>query len=125
LRPGAITEEMIKKSIGFLPLQPTDANSDIRVSGSLEKHYAPAAHVILDRTPLAGQGFIAISDLETPNGVTRLAAPKNADEFARDIYMALRKADELGLVEVVVEQPQGDGLAIAIRDRLMRASNGR
>jgi L-threonylcarbamoyladenylate synthase len=124
-RPGAITEEMIKKSIGFLPLKPTDATSDIRVSGSLEKHYAPAAHVILDRTPLAGQGFIAISDIETPNGVTRLAAPKNADEFARDIYMALRKADELGLVEVVVEQPQGDGLAIAIRDRLMRASNGR
>jgi L-threonylcarbamoyladenylate synthase len=125
LRPGAITEEMIKKSIGFLPLKPTDANSDIRVSGSLEKHYAPAAHVILDRTPLAGQGFIALSDIETPNGVTRLAAPKSADEFARDIYMALRKADELGLVEVVVEQPQGDGLAIAIRDRLMRASNGR
>jgi hypothetical protein len=26
---------------------------------------------------------------------------------------------------VVVEQPQGDGLAIAIRDRLLRASKGR
>jgi L-threonylcarbamoyladenylate synthase len=41
------------------------------------------------------------------------------------LYSALRKADELGLIEVVVEQPQGDGLAIAIRDRLMRASKGR
>jgi len=29
------------------------------------------------------------------------------------------------LAEVVVEQPLGDGLAIAIRDRLMRASKGR
>ena len=31
----------------------------------------------------------------------------------------------MGLAEVVVEQPQGDGLAIAIRDRLERAAKGR
>ena len=91
----------------------------------MEKHYAPAAQVILDTTPIAGQGFIAASRRVTPTGVTRLAAPKNMDEFARDLYAALRKADELGLAEVVVEQPQGDGLAIAIRDRLERASKGR
>jgi L-threonylcarbamoyladenylate synthase len=91
----------------------------------LEKHYAPAAKVFLDVTPIAGQGFIAASRRVTPTGVTRLAAPKNVDEFARDLYSALRKADVLGLAEVVVEQPQGDGLAIAIRDRLKRAAQGR
>ena len=80
---------------------------------------------MLDQTPVAGQGFIASSRLVTPIGVTRLAAPKNADEFARDLYTALRKADELGLQEVVVEQPQGGGIAIAIRDRLARATAGR
>jgi L-threonylcarbamoyladenylate synthase len=126
LRPGAITAEMIEQSTG---LTPTHANSldeeEIRVSGSLEKHYAPAAKVILDQTPVAGQGYIAPSRRVTPTAVKRLAAPKNADEFARDLYAALRKADELGLAEVVVEQPQGDGLAIAIRDRLERASKGR
>jgi len=129
LRPGGINLEMIKDSTGISPIFATSnskfSTKNIRVSGSLEKHYAPAALVILDRTPLAGQGFIAMSDIETPHGVTRLAAPKNADEFARDLYSALRKADELGLVEVIVEQPQGDGLVIAIRDRLMRASKGR
>ena len=127
LRPGAITEEMIKESTGLSAIvtknsQETDS---IRVSGSLEKHYAPAAKVLLDQTPLAGQGFIASSRRVTPTGVTRLAAPKNTDEFARDLYTALRKADELGLQEVVVEQPHGDGIAVAIRDRLLRASNGR
>jgi L-threonylcarbamoyladenylate synthase len=126
LRPGAITAEMIQDATG---LTSTFANSasgeEIRVSGSLEKHYAPAARVILDQTPMAGQGFIAVSRRVTPTGVKRLAAPKNLDEFARDLYSALRKADELGLSEVVVEQPQGDGLAIAIRDRLERASKGR
>lgn len=126
LRPGAITEEMIKESTGLSELaQHTETNPTPRVSGSLEKHYAPAAKVLLDQTPVAGQGFIASSRRVTPTGVTRLAAPKNADEFARDIYSALRKADELGLQEVVVEQPQGDGIAVAIRDRLSRAARGR
>jgi L-threonylcarbamoyladenylate synthase len=126
LRPGAITEEMIKESTGLNELAPSTQNeSTPRVSGSLEKHYAPVAKVLLDQTPVAGQGFIAPSRRVTPTGVTRLAAPKNSNEFARDLYAALRKADELGLNEVVIEQPQGDGIEIAIRDRLMRASKGR
>lgn len=127
LRPGAITEEMIKESTGLSAVmtKSSEETENIRVSGSLEKHYAPAAKVLLDQTPVAGQGFIASSRRVTPTGVTRLAAPKNTDEFARDLYTALRKADELGLQEVVVEQPQGDGIATAIRDRLLRASNGR
>ena len=127
LRPGAITEEMIKESTGLSAVmtKSSEETENIRVSGSLEKHYAPAAKVLLDQTPIAGQGFIASSRRVTPTGVTRLAAPKNTDEFARDLYTALRKADDLGLQEVVVEQPQGDGIAIAIRDRLSRAARGR
>jgi L-threonylcarbamoyladenylate synthase len=126
LRPGGITPEMIQASTGLTPvIADTSDVEEIRVSGSLEKHYAPAAKVLLDQTPVAGQGFIAASRRVTPTGVKRLAAPKNINEFARDLYSALRKADELGLAEVVVEQPTGDGLAIAIRDRLMRAAKGR
>ena len=127
LRPGAITEEMIKESTGLSAImtRSSEESENIRVSGSLEKHYAPAAKVLLDQTPVAGQGFIASSRRVTPTGVTRLAAPKNTDEFARDLYTAMRKADEMGLQEVVVEQPQGDGIAIAIRDRLLRAAKGR
>jgi L-threonylcarbamoyladenylate synthase len=125
LRPGGITIEMIKDSTGKTPILAIDSIEDIRVSGSLEKHYAPAAKVILNAIPIAGQGFIALADSKTPEGTIRLAEPKNVVEFARNLYAALRKADEMGLIEVVVEQPQGDGLAIAIRDRLDRASKGR
>jgi L-threonylcarbamoyladenylate synthase len=126
LRPGAITEEMIKQSTGLSLDHLNESNfGSIRVSGALEKHYSPAARVLLDQTPIAGQGFIAPSRRVTPTGVTRLAAPKNSNEFARDLYAALRKADDLGLTEVVVEQPQGDGIEIAIRDRLSRAAQGR
>ena len=129
LRPGGITIEMIKEATGIVEVTSAPEINreveEIRVSGALEKHYAPAAAVLLDETPIAGQGFIAPSRRVTPKGVTRLAAPKNLDEFARDLYAALRKADELGLAEVVIEQPLGGGLAIAIRDRLLRAARGR
>jgi len=124
LRPGAITEEMILQSTGLNRIEHVD-NSEIRVSGSLDSHYAPVATVVLDGSPVAGQGFIAMAGLATPDGVVRLAAPKSHDEFARVLYAALRAADEQGLKVVVVVQPVGDGIAVAIRDRLMRAAGGR
>jgi L-threonylcarbamoyladenylate synthase len=121
LRPGAVTAEMIKESTG-LAVVGAVKNAEIRVSGSLESHYAPLATVVLDQTPLAGQGFIAMEDVATPDGVVRLAVPKSHDEFARVLYAALRSADEQRLKTVVVAQPSGDGIAIAIRDRVKRAA---
>jgi L-threonylcarbamoyladenylate synthase len=121
LRPGAITEEMIKHSTG---LDVLDADGvAIRVSGSLESHYSPIAKVVLDQSPTAGQGFIAMAGVATAAGVIRLAAPTTHDEFARVLYSALRAADEQGLSTVVVAQPGGNGIAVAIRDRLMRAAH--
>jgi len=122
LRPGAITEEMITKSTELSVIGVVE-NSTIRVSGSLDAHYAPAATVLLDQIPVSGQGFIALSDIKTPEGVIRLAAPTTHEEFARVLYSTLRAADERGLETVVVSQPTGDGIAIAIRDRLKRAAH--
>ena len=121
LRPGAITQKMIEHSTG-LDVLDVDGVA-IRVSGSLDSHYSPQARVMLDQYPLAGQGFIAMADVATPDGVVRLAAPQTHEEFARVLYSSLRAADEQGLATVVVQQPQGDGIAIAIRDRLKRAAH--
>jgi L-threonylcarbamoyladenylate synthase len=131
LRPGAVTVAMIEESTGLsvgVSAWVNSASADeqqIRVSGSLDSHYAPLATVVLDQSPVAGQGFIAMADVATPNGVVRLGAPKSDQEFARVLYAALRAADDKGLHTVVVAQPEGDGIAIAIRDRLKRAAHGR
>ena len=122
LRPGAITIEMIEQSTG-LKVGASVEEPEIRVSGSLDSHYAPVAAVVLDHSPTAGQGFIAMADVVAADGVVRLAAPRSHEEFAHDLYAALRAADEQGLATVVVQQPQGDGIAIAIRDRLKRAAH--
>jgi L-threonylcarbamoyladenylate synthase len=131
LRPGAVTVEMIEEVSGLKVLDSTEKKSDnfkqeeIRVSGSLENHYAPKAKVFLDEQPVQGSGFIAFESVDTPDGVIRLAAPKSVEEFAQVIYSALREGDHQGLNSIYIDQPTGDGLAIAIRDRLSRSAKGR
>jgi len=124
LRPGAISNATIEEATG-LNVVSVDGVEAIRVSGSLENHYAPAAKVLLCEVPIAGQGFIAHKNIETPQGVIRLASPGDDEEFAQILYSALRQADAQGLLEVVVVQPIGTGIGVAIRDRLARAANGR
>jgi L-threonylcarbamoyladenylate synthase len=120
LRPGSITIEMVEQATG---LSLDESDSDLRVSGALESHYAPNAKVVLDQPASKGDGFIAMSNVETPAGVIRLASPATLDEYAKFLYQSLRKADEQSLSKVVIWQPTGNGIAIAIRDRLRRASN--
>jgi L-threonylcarbamoyladenylate synthase len=123
LRHGAITKELIEESTSLKVGQ--EEETDIRVSGSLEKHYSPKAQVILDAIAESGEGFIALSSIPTPLGAVRLASPTTTEEYARVLYAALRSGDTQGIKTIVVMSPDGDGLAIAIRDRLVRASRGR
>jgi L-threonylcarbamoyladenylate synthase len=126
MRPGAVTAQMIQECTGLKVIGAAGVVDEtvIRVSGSLDSHYAPVATVVLDQSPTAGQGFIAMADVAAGAGVVRLAAPTTHAEFARVLYAALRAADEQGLATVVVQQPAGDGIAVAIRDRLKRAAHG-
>ena len=119
LRLGAVTEAMIEK------VCPIDSDSDleeIRVSGSLTRHYSPRARVVIDRAANTGEGLIAFSEVATPEGVIRLSSPESVEDYARSLYSSLRKGDSQGLSVIVVIPPSGDGLAAAIRDRIMRAS---
>ena len=128
LRPGAITKAMIESVTNVKVADARQNNSsdlEIRVSGSLENHYAPKAKVILDQEPISGSGYIALENTPTPAGVIRLAAPKSVEEFARTLYESMREGDHQNLASIYIEQPAGEGLAVAIRDRLSRSARGR
>lgn len=128
LRPGAITIAMIEEVTGLQVPNSLELKSDdskkaiIRVSGSLENHYSPKAKVFLDQQPIFGSGYIALESINTPDGVVRLAAPRSIEEFARVLYSALREGDHQSLGSIYIAQPPGEGLAIAIRDRLSRSA---
>lgn len=118
LRPGAITFNMITFATGF---NVDSAHSEVRVSGNLANHYAPDARVVVGHEQIQGGGFIALSPTMTPKGMTRIFAPSSIEEYARGLYAALREVDQRNLTEVVIVPPEGEGLALAIRDRIEKA----
>jgi L-threonylcarbamoyladenylate synthase len=125
LRPGAITEADIERITGVSVS--SESTSVPRVSGSLDSHYAPIAHVVLITETFAmdfgnNAGFLALAEISTPAGLTRLASPATIEDYAHELYSALRAGDDQNLEMIYVVPPVGDGLAQAINDRLQRAA---
>jgi L-threonylcarbamoyladenylate synthase len=121
LRPGAITEEMIEQTLEK-KAEKIEGKSEFKAPGLLESHYAPKALISLNSFAEPGEGFLALSKFQTPAGAIRLASPSSVEQYARDLYSALRSADQQGLKKVAVLFPEGPGLAAAIRDRLTKAA---
>lgn len=121
LRPGSITDEMIEDVTQY-SLNKSSHHSKIKTSGLLKTHYAPNAKVVLGNHAEPGDGFIALSSVQTPTGAIRLAAPNDLIEYARDLYEALRSADRSNMRNVFIVVPDGVGLALAIKDRVEKAS---
>jgi len=124
LRPGAITGLMIEECLGFHLLTVQNSTS-LKFSGSHKSHYAPKARVLLNSLPSSGDGLIALSEIETPKGVVRLASPKNSSEYAKCLYKALREADNKNLSRIIAILPDGPGIEVAIKDRLLKAAADR
>jgi len=121
LRPGAITYEMISE-VTKVSFSSMISSNKIRTSGVFKSHYAPKAKVILNSLPSEGEGLIALKNIPTPKGVIRLMSPKNIEEFAKGLYLALRSGDEQNISKIAILIPEGTGLNEAIKDRLIKAA---
>lgn len=121
LRQGAITKYHIENCLQT-KVEINKSNSGIQFSGNQFRHYAPKAKIFLNKEPQEGDGFLALSSIDTPQGCVRLGTPKTPSEFARILYSTFRKADQLGLKRFIVIPPQGDGIELAILERLEKAS---
>jgi L-threonylcarbamoyladenylate synthase len=124
LRSGFITREDIESVWGSLDDERASP-SDIKFSGSFEKHYAPKCKVILGESIIARAGFLALLGIETPRGMARLASPETLEDFARVLYSTFREADRRGLLALVVHPLKKEGLGVAILERLEKAAQGR
>jgi L-threonylcarbamoyladenylate synthase len=121
IRPGWLTIEQIMECTGLTPIDKSLSNF-LKAPGLLDSHYSPKARVFLDSMAGPGEGFIALAEISTPKGAVRLAAPTTIEDFAAEIYSALRAGDNKELKKIMVIQPSGVGLALAIRDRLGKAA---
>lgn len=123
LRSGAVTEEDIEFELGISCIE-NIGKSDVKFSGSFEKHYAPKCKVIIGTNSIEGAGFLALAGVETPIGMVRLATPNTVEEFAHILYATFRAADQNGFASLVVCLPLGRGLSIAINERVTKAAKG-
>lgn len=136
LRPGAV---MVPTPDGRFSVGAVADPALPRVPGSLASHYAPAARVLIcssaqvaREAELQGEtlgtrstgrlGLIAPTDVTTPVGWLRLAAPHDDTEYARMLYAALRAADEAGVDTVIAVLPAEGPMLTAITDRVRRAA---
>jgi len=121
LRPGAVTKNQIERYIQISPRH-LFKNLNYKYSGNFNSHYAPKSKIIIDGDINTGDGFIALAKVRTPKKCFRLASPRDGKEFAHILYEAFREADRMNLKRTFVELPQGDGIELAIRDRVVKAA---
>ncbi len=132
LRPGGVPREELERVLGQ-PVVVRSAGGAVRAPGMLPSHYAPRAGVVLapaetvfaQAASLLGAGNkvgVIAPVLELPPGVGHIVVPEDAAGMARELYGALRMADQQGFEVVVVQLPSESGLGLAVRDRLKRAA---
>lgn len=119
LRPGMVMPQAIEAVLGERLLAP--AASGPKVSGMLDKHYAPTTptRLIAEQGlaafgPLAGRKVLALAidgalvhSMLAQSGAEFSIMPMPADpvEYARALYAALHQADASGADLILIEQP--------------------
>ncbi len=136
LRVGGLAAERIEELLGADVDRVAVGPS--RAPGMLAAHYAPQARVELSCAPgdtrehVAAAltrgltvGVIATAARSEFAGAVTFGPVADTDDYARNLYVHLRRADALGLDVVVAELPPANGLGVAVIDRLTRAAASR
>lgn len=136
LRPGRISAEQVAQVLGG----PVDAvaSGPARAPGMLESHYAPGARVeVVAGGEVAARAAafdadgarVAVLAPDAVNGlpaaVLVLGPVGSPDHYAARLYAAFRRADAEGAEVILAVPPPAEGIGVAVRDRLQRASAGR
>lgn len=137
LRPGTIERHRLEAALDGT-LADRDAASP-RMSGSLDSHYAPQAHVRLapptqiaaaavDATERLGPAAVGVYSRARP-GMAAAAhfqpMSDNARVVAHELFAVLRRFDAQGVMEIWIEAPPGQAEWDGVRDRLQRAAASR
>jgi L-threonylcarbamoyladenylate synthase len=134
LRPGMITGAQIERVLQRpLAIKKSDAP---RVSGSLASHYSPETitHLMthdqieqfVQHARETGLPAVILARHQTAKwtraGVTVVAMPDDAMQYAHDLYAVLRRVDHEKFRQIIVERVSDAAEWEAIRDRLERAA---
>ncbi|MEL6288909.1 MAG: L-threonylcarbamoyladenylate synthase [Pseudomonadota bacterium] len=143
LRPGTVTAEMLADVLGTpvetqADMQGVEGAADVRPStggsdamerpvapGQLASHYAPRVPVRLDVQEVrSGEGLLAFGpDLPASLGPVRnLSVRGDLTEAAARLFTCLHALDKEDISGIAVMPIPGNGIGVALRDRLRRAA---
>jgi len=143
LRPGAITKEMIEKTLALGIIDGTNKKIDDipKSPGMKYKHYAPKGKMMmvdgnihdvisyintqvqsldLNKTAVIG-AYEITSQIDLKYKVS-LGHLSNLDEIASNLFIALRQMDDLGIEYIFIHSLPESDLGQAIMNRLSKAS---
>jgi L-threonylcarbamoyladenylate synthase len=144
-RPGAVTAEMIAAVAGKVRVFHESGLETSAGPGSLPspgvglRHYAPRARLVLLDMPSEGALHEAILRYGRADEVVGVMLPDEWDApgarqvfewgpwgdgevLARRLFAGLRALDETGVTVIICPLPEGDGVGVALRDRLKKAA---
>ncbi|MBE6762878.1 MAG: threonylcarbamoyl-AMP synthase [Ruminococcaceae bacterium] len=141
LRPGGITPAQLEAVLGTVAIadsitRPLAEGEVVASPGMKYKHYAPRAQVTIVRGDAAA--FAAYVNARADEGVMAMAfdgetqalnvpfvtygAREDRDAQARELFEALRLADDRGATVLYAACPPVDGVGLAVYNRLLRAA---
>ena len=152
-RPGAVTAGMIEKATGCaaelfqaVDTAPSGPREGLPSPGAGLRHYAPRARLELVEVGRSGELTQAlragIQSCKTAHGAVGVLLPEGWDAsvaeeafplgewgddetFAQRLFAGFRALDARGVSVIVCPVPVGDGLAVALRDRIEKAARSR
>ena len=141
LRPGKITVEQLRETIGEVivddaVINPLGADKKAASPGMKYKHYSPKANVILLKggrelfckyvnKQVDKNAAVLCYDEEIENITIPYISVGRSNDYdtqARKLFSSLRKADEYGFKTVYAHCPGTEGEELAIYNRIIRAA---
>lgn len=139
LRPGAVTLEMLKTVLGDVLYRPHELQEGEapRAPGMKYRHYAPKARVTVFR----GESrkvrermrneqrndslliFIGGDPDSSQEHDPSLVHFKNTAEASHELFENLRRADDAGYLEILIEAVPEEGLGLSLMNRIKKAAS--
>ncbi|WP_263788677.1 L-threonylcarbamoyladenylate synthase [Salinibacter grassmerensis] len=127
LRPGAVSVESLRRTLGEVQVASSDADAAPRSPGTRHRHYAPSAQVQLveDPSEAASGDRHAYVGLDAPAHTDALGAvyiEEDVRTYAHDLFHIFRVCDENEVEVIYAQTVSPTGLGRALNDRLRRAA---
>ncbi len=126
VRKGYFDEEALSEICGCEIVFQKSSPSKPISPGQLLKHYAPKAHLELNKLfPQEGQAYLGFGpslSLKTKAPVMNLSEKGDLIEAASNLFAYMHRLDEEGVSSIAVAPIPDEGIGKAINDRLIKAA---